>query len=210
MRGSADPVGRLLCDVLAMVAEFEPDLFRARIHALPGSRVERPRSIPTLVQMGARPLAVFDIDGVLADVRHRLHLLDRGPEDWDAFFAAAPDDPPLDVGVALALESAKDCDVVCVTGRPERCRVDTLAWLAQHGLPVGELAMRSGRDRRSAHLTKPLLLHRLAGDRTVAVVVDDDEQVCDAYEAAGHPVLRACWARTAPALRRAQQEQGRA
>jgi hypothetical protein len=37
-----------------------------------------------------RPLAVFDLDGVLADVRHRLHFLDRRPKDWDGFFAAAP------------------------------------------------------------------------------------------------------------------------
>ena len=42
-----------------------------------------------------RPLAVFDLDGTLADTRHRLHHLERRPADWDAFFAAARDDPPL-------------------------------------------------------------------------------------------------------------------
>ena len=36
---------------------------------------------------GARPLAVFDIDGVLADVSHRLHFLDV--HRWEKFFAAA-------------------------------------------------------------------------------------------------------------------------
>jgi hypothetical protein len=45
-----------------------------------------------------RPLAVFDIDGVLADVRHRLHLVEGRPKDWDGFFAAAADDPPLTRG----------------------------------------------------------------------------------------------------------------
>ena len=36
-----------------------------------------------------RPLAIVDIDGVVADVRHRLHHLDRRPKNWSAFFAAA-------------------------------------------------------------------------------------------------------------------------
>ncbi len=49
-----------------------------------------------------RPLAVFDVDGVLADVRHRLRHVERRPKDWDAFFSAAVDDPPLAQGVALA------------------------------------------------------------------------------------------------------------
>ena len=35
------------------------------------------------------PLAVIDLDGVIADVRHRLHHLKAKPKDWDAFFAAA-------------------------------------------------------------------------------------------------------------------------
>ena len=157
----------------------------------------------------SRPLAVFDIDGVLADVRHRLRHVERRPKNWDAFFDAARDDPPLAQGVALAQESAKDCEVVYVTGRPERCRADTLAWFAQHGLPQGQLSMRRGRDFRPARVAKLELLRRLAEDRTVAVVVDDDEQVCDAYERAGHRVLRARWAQDAPLLQQAQEDEGR-
>jgi phosphoglycolate phosphatase-like HAD superfamily hydrolase len=159
--------------------------------------------------MTDRPLAVFDIDGVLADVRHRLRLVERRPKDWDAFFDAAVDDPPLAQGVALARASAEDCEVVYVTGRPERCRADTLAWFAQHGLPPGTLSMRRGRDFRPARVAKLELLQRLARDRTVAVAVDDDEQVCDAYEAAGFRVLRARWMSEEPVLQQAQEEEGR-
>jgi phosphoglycolate phosphatase-like HAD superfamily hydrolase len=156
-----------------------------------------------------RPLAVFDIDGVLADVRHRLVHVESRPKDWDAFFSAAVHDPPLPQGVQLAQESAKDCEVVYVTGRPERCRADTLRWFARHGLPEGPLSMRSGRDRRPARQAKPELLRRLARGRVVALVVDDDEQVCDAYEAAGYRVLRARWMTGSPALEQAQEAEGR-
>ena len=145
-----------------------------------------------------RPLAVFDIDGVLADVRHRLHHVEGRPKDWDRFFAAAADDPPLETGVQLARASAQDCDVVYLTGRPERCRADTLAWLDRHGVPAGPLSMRRGRDFRPSRVAKLELLRRLAKGRTVAVAVDDDPLVCDAYERAGYPVLRATWMTQAP------------
>ena len=159
--------------------------------------------------MPSRPLAVFDVDGVLADVRHRLHHVERRPKDWDAFFAAAPDDPPLPAGVALVCNSAQDCEVVYVTGRPERCRADTLAWFERHGLPAGELSMRRGGDRRPARVAKPELLRRLAAGRVVAVVVDDDLAVCRAYEQAGFPVIRAEWMGSEPALQQAQEDEGR-
>jgi len=156
-----------------------------------------------------RPLAVFDVDGVLADVRHRLRHVQRRRKDWDAFFAAAADDPPLAQGVALAQESARDCEVAYVTGRPERCRADTLAWFARHGLPPGRLRMRRERDRRPARVAKPELLRELARGRVVAVVVDDDRQVCDAYERDGWRVLRASWMTPEAALLEAQEDDGR-
>jgi phosphoglycolate phosphatase-like HAD superfamily hydrolase len=156
-----------------------------------------------------RPLAVFDIDGVLADVRHRLHHIDGRRKDWLAFFAAAVSDPVLPEGAALAAEAARDCDLLYLTGRPERCRRDTVSWLAQHGLPEGPVEMRPEHDRRPAAQLKPRVLARAAAGRTVAVVVDDDPLVCDAYENAGWPVLRATWADRSPVLEQAQEAEGR-
>ncbi|WUT00683.1 hypothetical protein OHA46_30110 [Streptomyces sp. NBC_00708] len=155
-----------------------------------------------------RPVAVFDLDGTLADTAHRQHFLE-GRRDWAGFFAAAADDPPLDEGVRLVLSSAEECEIVYLTGRPERCRKDTVAWLARYGLPEGRLHMRRGNDRRPARLTKLEILKRLGRDRTVRVLVDDDELVCDAAERAGFTVLRARWAAASPALKDAQEREGR-
>ena len=156
-----------------------------------------------------RPLAVIDIDGVLADVRHRLRYLQRRPKDWDGFFAAAGDDPPLPEGLAVVERLRADHDVVYLTGRPERLRPVTERWLAAHGLPEGELIMRKHSDRRPAKVTKPQLLERLSRRRSVAVVVDDDLAVCAAYEAAGYAVLRAEWMSEEPTLFDAQEDAGR-
>jgi hypothetical protein len=160
-------------------------------------------------ESSGRPLAVFDLDNTLADTAHRQRFLERRPRDWDAFFAAAPDDPPIPEGIALALSSAEECEVVYLTGRPERCRRDTLEWLAAQGLPKGRVHMRRNGDRRPARLTKLEILRGLARDRTVRVLVDDDELVCVDAERAGFTVVRARWAVPSGELHQAQEGEGR-
>jgi phosphoglycolate phosphatase-like HAD superfamily hydrolase len=162
----------------------------------------------------ARPLAVVDIDGVLADVRHRLHHVAGRRRDWDAFFAAAPADPPHPEGMALLASLREDHDVVLLTGRPERCRADTVAWLATHDLGDLPLLMRPADDRRPAADLKVLRLRRLAQDRQVALVVDDDARVVAAARRAGFPVRHATWESRSDeaqlALFTAQEVDGRA
>lgn len=154
-------------------------------------------------------VAVVDLDGVVADVRHRLHHVQSRPRDWDAFFAAIPDDPPLDEGRRLVLALAADHELVYLTGRPERTRPATEAWLAAHGLPLATLLMRADGDHRPARLAKPAVLARRLGRRRVAMIVDDDPEVCAALEAAGWPVRLADWMPRPDALDAAQERIGR-
>ncbi|MFJ3639552.1 hypothetical protein ACIPRD_07355 [Streptomyces sp. NPDC090108] len=162
-----------------------------------------------MTDSSGRPVAVFDLDNTLADTGHRQHHLQRRPRDWGAFFAAASEDPPLAEGVALLLDTARDCEIVYLTGRPERCRRDTLDWLAAHGLPGGDLHMRRDGDRRPARSTKLEILRRLARDREVRVLIDDDMLVCDDAERAGFAVVRAGWAGRSAVLEDAQEREGR-
>ncbi|KEZ36108.1 hypothetical protein E0F15_02275 [Frankia sp. B2] len=156
-----------------------------------------------------RPLAVIDVDGVVADVRHRLRFLRASPSDWEAFFAAAPADPPLAEGVELARKLARDHEVVWLTGRPERSREATRRWLTEQDLPPGELRMRPDADRRPARVFKRAELRELGAGRRVAVVVDDDPAVVDLLRADGWPVLRAEWLAYEATLGNAQETEGR-
>ncbi|MEV7992472.1 hypothetical protein AB0O67_11235 [Streptomyces sp. NPDC086077] len=156
-----------------------------------------------------RPIAVFDLDNTLADTAHRQRFLEGRPRDWDGFFAAAPADPPLAEGVAMARASAEECEVVYLTGRPERCRQDTLDWLAAQGLPEGRVHMRRDADRRPARHTKLETLRRLARTREIRMLVDDDELVCEDAERAGFAVVRARWATPSAELKVAQEREGR-
>lgn len=141
-------------------------------------------------------LVVFDIDGVLADVSHRLHHLARTPKNWPAFFAAAPDDPPLQEGVSLAQRLSAQHEVLYLTGRPESLRAVTQDWLDRHGLPPGRLVMRRRGDFRPARVAKLDLLTSIAGHERVHAMVDDDPSVVEALNCAGYAVLHATWAPT--------------
>lgn len=152
-------------------------------------------------------IAVFDIDGVVADVRHRLHHLHRHTS-WGAFFGAADADPLLDVGARLVSDLADLHEIVWLTGRPEWLREVTSEWLAGHALPGTELHMRPDGDYRPARIYKLDVLRGLA-EREIAAFVDDDREVIDAALGAGLPAVLADWVPRDGALRDAQEREGR-
>lgn len=152
---------------------------------------------------------MVDIDGVVADVSHRLHHLSSRPKDWGSFFAAAVDDPPLAEGVRRVQELQVDHDVVYLTGRPDWLRKDTERWLDRHGITATALHMRRRGDRRPAKQTKVELLRRLAAGRDVTVVLDDDPEVVAALEADGWPAELATWLPHSRTLHQAQESEGR-
>jgi hypothetical protein len=154
-------------------------------------------------------LAVFDVDGVVADVRHRLKYLNRRPKDWAGFFAAAGDDPPLATGVALAREWASAHDLVWLTGRPEHLRRVTERWLRDQKLPVDRLLMRPADDRRPARFFKADRVKALSVETEVAVIVDDDPDVIAELTRRGWPVYLADWVPRSETLATAQDREGR-
>jgi hypothetical protein len=149
------------------------------------------------------------VDGVVADVRHRLRHLGKRPKDWVAFFAAAGRDPALRPGVDLVHEHAGDHEIVWLTGRPERLRPVTERWFEEHDLPAGRLLMRPDHDRRPAKDYKASRVRRLAAEGTVAVIVDDDPDVVRRLRRDGFPVRLADWVPHEKSLRQAQEHDGR-
>lgn len=153
-------------------------------------------------------LAVFDIDGVVADVRHRLHHLDPPRRSWSGFFRDAAEDPLLAEGARLVADLAARHEIVWLTGRPAWLRRTTADWLAGHGLPGGELHLRPDGDYRPARQYKVQVLQGLSR-RGVAAFVDDDPEVVDAAAAAGFPAVLADWVPRGATLRDAQERFGR-
>lgn len=125
---------------------------------------------------------IFDIDGTLANSDHRQHLVKQQPRDWDKFFDLCHLDAPIQHVCDLAAhlldysEGMSGFEVVFMTGRPEKCRGDTMLWLSRHGLYVANsrLYMRPDGDYRDDTEVKLILLQELRRDGFEPVMVFDD------------------------------------
>lgn len=117
---------------------------------------------------------VFDIDGTLADLTHRLHFIQQQPKDWDGFFGAVADDAPIPHMVRLCRIVERAAPVVFMSGRPLRCHDATVKWLAQHGLVGSAIYMRSDGDHRPDDLVKAALLEHLIDDCYAPIMTFDD------------------------------------
>ena len=141
---------------------------------------------------------IFDIDGTLADVSHRLHYITGETKDWDAFFAACGDDKPIFevITVARALESAGQA-IVYSTGRTEKVRGITVEWLQKFRLPTPQrVYMRKDGDHREDNEVKAELLDQITRHYshlvgyTIGGVFEDRQQVVDMYRARGLRVFQ--------------------
>ena len=93
---------------------------------------------------------VFDLDGTLADLTHRVHLVQKGrKQDWDLFYDLCHEDRPIYelIDVCQAL-SGCGCHIEIWSGRMERCRAKTEAWLLAYSVPYERLVMRPDDDER--------------------------------------------------------------
>lgn len=130
-------------------------------------------------------IAIFDIDGTLADVSERIHHLRRRPKDWDAFFAGMAQDKAIHAMVRLCdvLHGAGVRIVLC-SGRSEEHRPETVRWLERHGVSWDELRLRRTGDRRSDVIVKREMLAGLDRSR-ILFVVEDRSRVVQMWRAEG-------------------------
>lgn len=141
---------------------------------------------------------IFDLDGTLADLTHRLHHVKNGRRDWDAFFDGIGDDlliePVADLTHAIGAFGRK---VILCSGRPEKCRAKTETWLNRHSVNFHALYMRPDDDRRPDHVVKRQLLDGIRADGfEPALVIDDRQSVVDMWRENGLTCLQAAPDRT--------------
>ena len=136
---------------------------------------------------------IFDIDGTLADLTHRLLFIQQKPAKWKEFFEACPGDSPIPeiIKVAQAL-GAEGYDIVYSTGRSEDIRRLTDEWMDKYHLPVGEMFMRKSGDHREDNVVKSELLDNIIEifGEDIAGVFEDRQQVVDMYRARGLRVFQ--------------------
>ena len=136
---------------------------------------------------------ICDLDGTLANCEHRVHHVQGKPKNWDAFYAGVRDDgvnyPILSIlDKFLCYEGATHKIIFC-SGRPERCREDTVWWLREVAHIWDEkytqLLMRKDGDFRQDNIIKQEILDTQIDKDRVLFVLDDRKQVVDMWRRNG-------------------------
>ena len=150
--------------------------------------------------MNTTPLYIFDLDGTLADLKHRRHFVERPAcphcgwvkdcdhsrngerpkfkPDWDAFHAACVDDTPINAIIdVLACVRHNESDVWIWSGRMSTVSAETFKWLQDHHIRFDQLKMRPTGDYTPDDQLKESWLRTMSPeDRARLVMVFDDRQ----------------------------------
>src|SRR5262245_48937226 len=132
---------------------------------------------------------IFDIDGTLADVSHRLPHIEKEPKDWEAFLACIDQDTPIPHMVRLARDlSYSGAPIVYMSERTDDCRAATETWLWLQELPFGRVFLRPLGDRRpGAELKREMLLQLRAEGYEPTMVFEDRNSVVQMWREIGVP-----------------------
>lgn len=147
------------------------------------------------------PIYIFDLDGTLALIEHRLHHIQGPKKDWRAFFAACGDDKP-NAPVIRTLHALRrsGAEIWIWSGRSDECRPQTVEWLGRYGCAgkgwifgVPErLRMRKAGDHRDDVEVKREWLSEIEPPEwnRLTAVFDDRSRVVEMWRAAGVPCFQ--------------------
>jgi hypothetical protein len=124
------------------------------------------------------PIAIFDLDGTLANVAHRLHLLDGTFVGFHRFHAACIDDTLNSkvAEVAKALNQAGNAFWVA-TGRPIEMEAITRYWFHAYCVVPDRILMRPVGDTRTSAEVKRAWLRDGTIPRERVLCAFDDRDV---------------------------------
>ena len=141
-------------------------------------------------------IIICDLDGTLCDIEHRRAHVETTPKNWDSFFYGMENDTVneavmcvLDGWIAgYEIDALDNNKVIFCTGRPDKYRAATEAWLDEHyGIPITgrQLHMRKDGDYRPDDIVKEEILNTHIDKDHVMFVLDDRQQVVDMWRRNG-------------------------
>jgi len=139
---------------------------------------------------------IFDLDGTIANIEHRLHMIEGyDPKlkiefDWDRFNAACVDDKPYENIIALMRTLNMEHEIIICTGRMGNVRKETIGWLVQNKVPYEDIMMRPIDDYRSDIEIKSEMLVSIQLFFDVFLVFDDRDVVVKFWRSKGLTCLQ--------------------
>ena len=129
---------------------------------------------------------IFDIDGTLCDLSHRLPL----KKSKKLFHLSCINDKPKFEIIALYKSLSKNYKIVGISCRPEFSRSQTLKWLNYYNIFFDELFLRDDNDTRNDAEIKFDFLNELKLKYKILFAVDDRQSVVDMFRKNGVTCLQ--------------------
>jgi hypothetical protein len=144
----------------------------------------------TLNRINYMTICVFDIDGTMANIDHRLGFVRSQPKNWPAFERAIPHDSVNEAVASVYKRFVADpsVTVVLASGRSETGRILTATWYTDNKLDgYNALYMRAAGDYRSDIIVKQEILDQIVIDfgHKPDMVFDDRPGVVDMWRSNG-------------------------
>lgn len=141
-------------------------------------------------------IMLCDIDGTLANIKHRLNFVKDNPEkkDWKGFFGAMWDDiPRVEIIDKLMQYEEKGHPIILISARPEDYREVTEAWLEAKVFKGYEahvtLFMRKKGDKRPDTDVKREIYEKYLQKYQVDVIFDDRPRIIELWRSLGLNVI---------------------
>lgn len=136
------------------------------------------------------PVVVCDIDGTLADIKHRLHYVNGEKKDWKGFFGAMNKDKVRkDVAEKITVDQNRGAEIIFVSARPEDYRKETKAFLKKAGFQENLLLMRPFNDKRDDTFVKEQIYRKYLKKLNIIKVYDDRPKVIRMWRGLGLTVV---------------------
>lgn len=135
-----------------------------------------------------RDIILCDLDGTLADISHRLHLIKDDHPDWDEFYSACDLDDVNDWCKRLldAISLDPDLRVSIVSARRQQLRKKTIKWLKEKDIFYDQLVLvRPDGNHEEDQELKRRWLHQSGLKDRVLLVIDDRAKVCKMWREEG-------------------------
>ena len=141
-------------------------------------------------------VAIFDLDGTLANIDHRLHHVRGEKKDWDRFYnEVSKDSFNRWCGLLIEMVSQYDIKPLLVTARKSSIKIknDTIWWLRRYFNvfpPENIYWVRKEDDfRPDTELKEKCLINEILPKYSVIFAVDDRESIAQVYRRHGIPTL---------------------
>jgi hypothetical protein len=137
---------------------------------------------------------IFDLDGTIALMDHRRHILETDdPKKWDMFFDACVNDVPNIPVIFVMQELYRAGHKIAIwSGRSDRVKKQTVEWLKDRNIRYHELKMRRDGDYTPDDTLKMnwYISLDLEQKEHVAAVFDDRDKVVAMWRRIGVPCFQ--------------------